>query len=169
MGFFLFDYNSGGQQIYKLYAKESDNKNVEKEFPYGLKTKNYTLIKRNEFWPNGWQIANQTFKPCAYWPQKYYFLYIMNGKTSEDKPVLATNSLLNNDWTHSWTYNNIAGFEGKVFTSAFWWIKTDKIYVIAENRTANRSGFVYEFDEINLSNPFKPIVSLIFISNSKKQ
>jgi hypothetical protein len=100
LGFFLFDYNSRGQQIYRLYAKEADNKNDGKEFPYGLKTKDYTLIERNEFWPNGWEIPNQTLKPCAYWPLKYYFLYIMNGKIFEEKPVLATNSLLNNDWTH---------------------------------------------------------------------
>jgi hypothetical protein len=89
----LFDYNSRGQQIYRLYAKEADNKNDGKEFPYGLKTKDYTLIERNEFWPNGWEIPNQTLKPCAYWPLKYYFLYIMNGKIFEEKPVLATNSI----------------------------------------------------------------------------
>jgi hypothetical protein len=130
------------------------------KLPYSLKEfDNIT----EDFWPKGWATKGQTHKPAAFWPKLYYFIHIINGKTPKDNAVLATNSLLNKDWTNSWIRTEIKGFKGMQFTSAFWWKKSDSIYVVIENKTDNRQGFVYEFDEKNLKNPFIPTVSLEII------
>jgi len=151
-------------QYYGINIMDANGRIVNKSNkPYGLNhnLKGY-LLQKHQFWPKGWHNTGQIYKASAFWPKKYYFVYIMNGKTSNDTAVLATNSLLNKNWTNCWNYTQLVGYEGKLFTAAFWWRQTDSIYVVIENRNERtndrRDAFVYRFDSENLKNPFIPTV-----------
>lgn len=90
-----------------------------------------------------------TYKPAAFWPKYYYFLYVFNSFDSKEA-VLATNSLLNKDWINSWNYSYISGSKDMLFTTAFWWKKTNTIYFIGEKKHKPRNGYVFKFDPKDL-------------------
>ncbi len=93
---------------------------------------------------------NSTYKPAAK-PKYYQFLYVFNGFNSREA-ILATNTLLNTNWINSSIYSSISGSEDMLFTTAFWWKKTDTIYVITEKKHKPRNGCVFKFDSKSLRN-----------------
>jgi len=115
-----FGYTKNNKlQVYWILFFDQNNQLIkDREIPYGLKSSAY--IYNNEFWPNGFGDQNQTHKSSAFWPKEYYFLYIINGKTPKENAFLATNSLLNYNWSNSWTYTTLKESEGMLFTAAFW-------------------------------------------------
>ncbi len=152
---FLFYYDTKGQQIISIDSMDKNNASKIIDIPYNLSDRGF--ISDNPFWPKGFNTKNMTYKPSVFWPKKYYFLYIISINTSDT--FLATNSLLNKNWTHSWRYISLEEYKGIVFTSAFWWKKTNMIYVIGENQNKRREAFIYRFDENDLKKPFVSTVN----------
>jgi hypothetical protein len=157
---FLFYYDMKGEQIISIDLMVKNNASKTIDIPYYLLDRG--PINDNPFWPKGLNTKNMTYKPSVFWPKKYYFLYIISSNTSDT--FLATNSSLNKNWTHSWRYISLEEYKGIVFTAAFWWKKTNMIYVIGENRNKGREAFIYRFDENGLKKLFVSTVNLkIFI------
>jgi hypothetical protein len=153
----IFEYKASDlSQYYRIEYFDEINKKIKNpEIPYGLK--NFGPITENGFWPPTWGTTLRTHKAAAFWP-KYNEIYYFYNIDETEYNNLYTKRLTDNNWTDSWRYyifNKDKTYWYKKYrpltpiTTAFWWIKDDRIYTT--------SGL--------LSNPRNAKVRILNLSN----
>jgi hypothetical protein len=132
----IFEYKASDlSQYYRIQYFDENNKKIKNpEIPYGLK--DFGPINENEFWPHNWGTRLRTHKPAAFWPKYHEIYYFYNIEEMKYKYI---KRLTDNNWKNSWRYyikNETYWYDedepSTPITTAFWWIKYDRIYTTSE-------------------------------------